>query len=183
MLHIFIDNMSKSSQEKIDEDTRLIIEEIQKNANKSINEIANKLNFSRQKVWRIIKNLEKDKTIWGYTTVINEEKMGFQQYLILIKRTTKPIDKELAELIISRKLEELVPNINIQIKHSFYTHGSFDWIICIKAGDIKEAKLFCEIFNKLYQGYIKYYDLVQILFPIRVDGILNPEADKLHEFV
>ena len=175
--------MSKSSQVKIDEDTRLIIEEIQKNANKSINEIANKLNFSRQKVWRIIKNLEKNNTIWGYTAIIDEEEQGLTHYMLLIKRTLLPIDKKLGDLIISKNLGEFVPNEKVIIEHSYYTHGSYDWVIGFKTDNIKNAKLFCEIFNKLYQGYIKRYELLQIMFPIRVQGILNPEVEKFNQFL
>lgn len=42
--------MAKSSKDKTDVDTQLILNELQKNANKSINEISIKLDFSRQKV-------------------------------------------------------------------------------------------------------------------------------------
>lgn len=175
--------MSKSSKDKIHEDTKMILEELQNNANKSINEIANQLGFSRQKVWRVIKNLEKNNTIWGYKAIVDEEKTGLQQYIILIKRTLKPLDKKLSDLIISKKLEKLVPKKNVRIKYSYYTHGSYDWIICIKTDNITNAKLFCEILIKTYHGYIKSFDLIQILFQLRENGILNPEAKKLHEFI
>lgn len=183
MLHIIVDNMAKSSRDKVDEDTRLILNELRKNANISINVIGNNLNFSRQKVWRIIKQLEDEHIIWGYTAIVNEEKKGFTHYYILIKRTLHPIDKKLIDLIVSRKLETLVPEVNVVVEHSYYTHGSYDWIISFKTDNIKNAKLFCEILNKTYQGYIKSYDLIQIMFPIRVQGILNPEAEKLNQFL
>jgi len=55
-----------------------------------------KCGCSRQKIWRIIKKLEEDKTIWGYAAIVNEEKQGLKSYIILIKRTTLPIDEKLA---------------------------------------------------------------------------------------
>ena len=58
--------MAKTSKKQIEEDERKIISELQKNAKESIDIIAKKCGFSRQKVWRIIKRLEKNKTIWGY---------------------------------------------------------------------------------------------------------------------
>ena len=66
--------MAKNSIRQIEEDEKQILLELSKNANKSINEIAKTCGFSRQKVWRIIKNLEKNNTIWGYVAVIDEEK-------------------------------------------------------------------------------------------------------------
>ena len=51
--------MPKSSKTQIDKDEKKVIHELQKNAKESIDTIALRCNFSRQKVWRIIKRLEK----------------------------------------------------------------------------------------------------------------------------
>ena len=56
--------MPKSSKDQIDADEKKIIKELQKNSKESIDKIAKKCGFSRQKVWRVIKRLEKNKTIW-----------------------------------------------------------------------------------------------------------------------
>lgn len=175
--------MAKSSKHKIEKDNNLVLDELQKNSKKSINEIAKKLGFSRQKVWRIIKELEDNKTIWGYTAVVNEEKKDLSSFVILIKRTLKPADKNLIDLIISRKLEELADELDVIIEHSYYTNGICDWIICLKSGNIANAKKFCEVLLKTYKGYIENYNLIEILFPIRVQGIINPELEKLNEFL
>ena len=59
-------------------DEKSVLEELKKNAHDSINEIANRCGFSRQKVWRIIKNLEEERTIWGYTAIVNNQKKGLE---------------------------------------------------------------------------------------------------------
>ena len=77
---------------QIEEDEKKIIKELQNNANKSINEIAKKCGFSRQKVWRIIKNLENNNTIWGYVAVTNEEKLDHKEYIVhLYKKAAQNI--------------------------------------------------------------------------------------------
>jgi DNA-binding Lrp family transcriptional regulator len=43
-------HMAKSSAKQIEQDNKKILDELAKNANMSINEIADKLGFSRQKV-------------------------------------------------------------------------------------------------------------------------------------
>ena len=68
--------MPKNSNEQIEKDEKKILKELRKNANKSINDIAKSLGFSRQKVWRIIKSLEKNNTIWGYSAILDEQKLG-----------------------------------------------------------------------------------------------------------
>ena len=45
--------MAKNSVKQIEQDEKKILEELKENANKSINDIAEKCGFSRQKVWRV----------------------------------------------------------------------------------------------------------------------------------
>jgi DNA-binding Lrp family transcriptional regulator len=170
--------MAKSSKKQIYEDELKVIAELQKNAKESINIIAKNCGCSRQKTWRIIKRLEEDKTIWGYAAVVNEEKQELKRYMLLIKRTTLPIDKKLADKIITRQLENSASKIEIKIEHSMFTHGIFDWVICFKSKDIKQAKI-----NETYWGYIGELHMMETLFPIRIQGILNPDIQKLKEFL
>ena len=113
--------MAKNSYKQIIEDEKKIIDQLLQNANKSINEIAKSCGFSRQKVWRIIKNLEKSNIIWGYTAVIDEAKQGLGSYQVLIKRTNQPISKKLLDTIISRELVKNSENIRVRIISSIYT--------------------------------------------------------------
>jgi DNA-binding Lrp family transcriptional regulator len=173
--------MDKSAKEKIDEDTESILEELRKNANKSINELANKLGFSRQKVWRIIKDLENDNIIWGYTIVTDFNKQDLKYFMILAKRTNKPIDKQLLEKVISRKLEEQLDHLGCKLISSIYVNGVYDWIISFTCKNLKEAKKMCEILTGLYSEYLKKIDLLQGIFPCKFHSIQNPEIENLHE--
>ncbi|MFA5103327.1 MAG: winged helix-turn-helix transcriptional regulator, partial [Candidatus Thermoplasmatota archaeon] len=56
------------------QDEKKVLSEMIKNSKENIDTIAKNCRFSRQKAWRMIKDLEKDSIIWGYTTVFNEEK-------------------------------------------------------------------------------------------------------------
>ena len=175
--------MAKSSKKQIYEDELKVIAELQKNAKENIESIAKKCGFSRQKAWRIIKGLEENKTIWGYAAIVNEEKQGLKRYMILIKRTTLPIDEKLVNKIITRQLEKPVSEIDIKIESSIFVHGTFDWVICFKAKDMKHAKRFSTVVNKTYWVHIGEMHLMETLFPIRIQGIVNPEIQKLKEFL
>ena len=175
--------MAKSSKKQIYEDELKVIAELQKNAKENIDVISKNCGFSRQKTWRIIKKFEEDKTIWGYAAVVNEEKQGLKRYMILIKRTTLPLDEKLVDKIITRQLENSASEIDIKIESSIFVHGTFDWVICFKAKDMMHAKKFSEIVNKTYWGYIGEVHMMEVLFPIRRQGILNPDIQKLKEFL
>lgn len=175
--------MAKSSRKQIDEDEKKILAVLESNAKESIDVIAKKCGFSRQKVWRIVKRLEKDHTIWGYAAVVDKEKQKLNGYIVLIKRSNQPLDNELVDKITIRKLEVLVPNSKVRIENSIYVHGVYDWIISFTAEDIRQAKQFCESLNRTYQGYLSEVHLLEMMFSIREKGILNPEINKLRDFL
>ena len=175
--------MPRSSKKQIKDDEKKVIRELEKNSKENIDTIGKNCGFSRQKVWRIVKRLEKNKTIWGYTTIADDEKQNLTNYIVLIKRTNLPINEELADKIIVRKIEDLVPSSKVRIENSLYVQGKYDWMITFNAENIKQAKKFCETLNKIYQGHIKELHLLETMFSIRKQGILNPEAQKLKEFL
>ena len=103
--------MAKNSAKQIQQDEKRIIDELSKNANKSINDIAKTCGFSRQKVWRTVNNLEKNNTIWGYSTIVDEEKLDKKSYIMLVKRTNKPVSEVIKNKIIKREFVNLVKKI------------------------------------------------------------------------
>jgi DNA-binding Lrp family transcriptional regulator len=56
--------MAKSSQKQIQADEIKILKELRKNSRLSYNNLAVKCGFSRQKVWRLVNDLEKNKTMF-----------------------------------------------------------------------------------------------------------------------
>jgi DNA-binding Lrp family transcriptional regulator len=174
--------MPKISASQIDIDEKKVMAELQKNSNETIDVLAKRCNFSRQKVWKIIKKLESDKTIWGYHAVVDTEKFQQKNYILLIKKSLAPAS-DILKIILSREIEESAKKLNVFIFSSSYLHGSFDWQIIFKAADILIAKKFCEKLNGLYQGYIGEIVLIEEIFPVKNCGIQNPNIKKLKEFV
>ena len=125
-----IKQMAKSSKKHINEDTQLILDELKKNANKNITEIANKLNFSRQKVLRIIKDLENDNTIWGYTAIVDDNKIGRKRFFILLKKAHIPVKEEKLDMIVNREFREIAAKLGVQLESTYFLHGSYDGILC-----------------------------------------------------
>ncbi|MGF3554174.1 MAG: Lrp/AsnC family transcriptional regulator [Thermoplasmatota archaeon] len=174
--------MAKSSRQEIEKDEKSVIYELMKDSSQSINIISKKLGFSRQKVWRIIKKLQQEKTIWGYTAIIENEKLGMKAYVIIGKRTTKPVPKEKLEPVIKKGFEELAKSSNCILDDTYYLNGEYDFLTIFKAKNLQDAKKFQEEFNRLYIGFIQKTQLFEVLFPLRVKGIFNPNAEKLAEF-
>jgi hypothetical protein len=45
---------------------------------------------------------------------------------MMVKRTTKQLEKAITNKIISRKLEDISLDLGVNIESSFYVHGEYD---------------------------------------------------------
>ncbi len=174
--------MARRSVQQMKEDEEKVIDELRQNARGSIDSIASKFKFSRQKVWRIIKRLEKTKKIWGYAAVIDEEKLGKKRFLILVRKAVEPLDDALPK-IIDQTMFNRGREIGVSIEYSSYLHGIYDWMFIIAARDIKDAKRFCNTLTREYHRWISEVHLLEDIFPVRKCGILNPNIEELKDFI
>ena len=170
--------MAKSSKKQIDKDDKKLISFLQKNCKENIDVLAKKCGFSRQKVWRIIKRLEGNKTIWGYHTVVDDEKIGLKKYLVLIKRTTKPMTKETLDKLIKIKTKQE----NVNIGDIYYVNGSCDFFISVTSPDIKQVKKFCDEICAISIGFVLDIQILDVLFTVKENFVDNPNSKKIKEF-
>jgi DNA-binding Lrp family transcriptional regulator len=175
--------VAKSSSQQLIKDEQKILSVLQTNANESIDVIAKKCGFSRQKVWRIIKKLEKEKTIWGYTVLFDPEHYQLKRFTMLMKRTTVPIDKKILNEILTTRLDDLLPGSVIRIENIEYVHGSYDGIFTFLASDIVTAKKFCERFNARFSPYTASLELLEDILVIRKQTIRNPKIKEQIEYL
>ena len=174
--------MAKSSREQIEVDEIKILKELRKNSRLSYNDLAEKCGFSRQKVWRIVNDLEKNKTIWGYSTVIDDEKLGLKQFFLFIKRKGVVPEKSLIDGTVDRVLKDRLGSMGITVEGSYYTHGNYDWISIVTGKNIREVKKFVEYIREDYQSILSDIQVTEVLFTIEKEGIENPKKNKLRGF-
>ena len=175
--------MTKYSREQLAKDEIKILAELQKNSNESIDTIAKHCRFSRQKVWKTIKQLEESQMIWGYTAVVDEQKQGLQKFILSIKRSDKTLDKKSMDEIAKDKLEKIISKMGVTIESSYYGHGEYDWILLFTANDLKQAKKFADLLLGAYPGIVAKISLFQTLFIQREHRVPNPDQEKLSEFL
>ena len=174
--------MPKSSRKQIDMDEKKVVAELQKNAKESIDVIANKCGFSRQKVWRIIKRLEDSKTIWTYHAVIDSDKMDLNKYLLLLKRTTNPIPSDHLEATIRGDLNKLLDEMGVSVDFAYYLNGCYDFALCVSTPNVKDLKKLTETINKMFREYISEIEVLEVIFPMVKCGSFNPNISELKHF-
>ena len=175
--------MPKSSKKQISEDEKKIIAEMQNNSGDSIENIAKKCGFSRQKIWRIKKRLEKNKTIWGYSAIVDDEKLDVKRYMMLVKLKHLPIDNEVEKNMIEGTIDKLGAEMGISVKDSFWLNGNYDYMVCFSADDLKKAKKFQEIFIRTYNRNIAELQLIENIVTIKKDGFMNPKIIETKKLI
>jgi DNA-binding Lrp family transcriptional regulator len=175
--------MVKNFTELFNEDVMKVVVELRKNSRENVKTIAKHCGFSQQKTARIIKQLENNHLVWGYTAVFNVEPQGLQQFILSIKRSGKPLDKKSMDEIAYECLEKIIFNIGVTIESSYFIHGECDWVLIILAKDILHARKFADILVTAYPGIVEKVNLSQILYRQRDHLIANPDQMKLMEFL
>ncbi len=173
--------MPKSSKKQINEDEKKLLRILRQNSEDSIENIAKKCGFSRQKVWRIKKRFEKNKTIWGYSAIVDDEKLDRTRYMMLVKRSHEPVDDAINK-IINLTVQKKSEKIGVDILSGGYLHGRYDWVVIFTAKDIKNAKKLSEILITEYPQLISEVEIIEYVFMLKEGGIVNPEIEKIREF-
>ena len=130
--------MPKSSIKRIEEDKQKVLELIVNDSRQSPNEIAKKIGFSRQKAWKIIKLLEKEYRVWGYSAITPEYKKNWITYFALIKIKYSYL-KDIEKLIYNIK-KRSTADIEIRLISVYFTNGCYDGIVIFSVRNIQDAK-------------------------------------------
>lgn len=170
--------MAKSSKRKLQRDEQKVLKVLENNANESIGNIAKRCGFSRQKVWRIIKQLEENNTIWGYHACVDAEKINRKRFILLFKLKHLPINNEIEKNILDGRIDEVAEKYNIKVEDNIWIHGIYDGIISFYAEDLRGAKQFHELLNNIYEGNIIDSQLLEEIITIKKDGFVNPRMEK-----
>ena len=156
--------MAKSSRDQIEQDENKILDALEQHSKDRVDEIAKCCGFSRQKISRIIKNLERDKVIWGYPPRTDGELKGLKHFVLLVKKSIIPFDETLKKEMILEKIDAYAPN-SVKVENILFTHGSFDVVVTFYALNLVNAKKFCEIaFKKNSKSILENIVSLKLLF-------------------
>lgn len=159
-----------------------VLQSLIEDPTRSIRELAAKLGSYRQKIWRKKKEYEKEKVIWGYTAVIDENKLKHIIYLVLFKM--KPLDRECVEIILNRLLSHEPARQNVRMINLLYVNGQYDWIMMFSAPDHATARRYYDSLRIAYDRYLLEKPImVDINFCLVREGKIHPDARDLMNFV
>lgn len=164
---------------------KLVLEELHKNSRAAAEEIGKKLGLTRQTVGRIMKKLEDEKTIWGYSVVAAEQTNYYgnrQHFMALIKTENIEALMKSVHMMMFNKEERkkfLEKNHLSEIAFDFgaFYHGEYDMVMAFFADTLLEAKKLLSAM-KTTEKYIIKIDILQPLLVIRRGGFVNPKLKE-----
>ena len=114
---------------------------LEKNAKTSIEEVADELNVSKKEIIKVIGELEADKVICGYSTIINWDKITEEKCNALIEVKVTPQRGTGFDRIADRiaRFDE--------VDSVYLLSGGYDFMVIINGKSMKEVSSF--VFNKL----------------------------------
>jgi DNA-binding Lrp family transcriptional regulator len=176
--------LAKSSKETIQNDEIKVLTILEQHAKETVDEIAKRSGLSRQKVSKIIKRLEKDKVIWGYSAITGKEYKDRQShyFTLLVKRSAVPLNNATKSEVTLEILDDYLPS-GVKIEDIIMTHGDWNAIITFYAPNLVSAKKVVESMTQRLGKYTKEYHLLEHLFPIRKNGFKNPEIKNLVDYI
>lgn len=175
--------MGINSKTQISLDEKMLLMILIQNSGESIENIAKKYDINLEKILRIKKRLENNNTIWGYSLVADLKTINLKHFTVLFKRTNIPLTKEVIEDVTKGYLEDKYPEGNITIENALFVNGDYDWILSFIAPSMLSMKLFCEKLMHEFSDYIKSYSVNETVIPIRKQGIKNPIAESVGNYL
>ncbi len=141
-------------QPKLDVKDKKIIEQLDLNSRQSNAQIAKKVGLSRDAVGYRIKDLEEQKIILGYYSLLNMPKLGYITYkfMLTFRNTTSEIEQAIIEYLKSDKNVGWVVSCD-----GYYNLMAVTWVKNAIAFDI-----FFQKFLRKYSKYIKERDVIAI---------------------
>ena len=149
---------------------------------KSVREMSKELDSYRQKVWRKKKKFENHNVIWGYTSVVDESKLNHVMYLILMK--LEPMSEKLVDILVKRLMKKIPQKQQVNLLNVLYINGQYDLMVMFTASDHAIARKYFDSLRIEYKEHlIEKPVIVDVNFSLLREGKINPEIEKLYEFV
>ena len=101
--------MGRGKGETLDEIGLMILRELVRDSKIRLKEISTRIGLSTSSVTERIKRMEDEGIIQGYTTIINEEKLGFAIHAMIAVKSNSPADEQ--KLL--RKLPDMAPVLQV----------------------------------------------------------------------
>lgn len=147
-----------------------------------LSRLARNTGMGKTSAWRKKKALEDDHVIMGYTPVVDETKLGWQLYVMLIKGKVQ--SEEVTEKVIEHVEQNIGKHAGIRSINTYFTVGAYDFMLVFAARSNVEVKMYVDLIRSRYAKFLEDRPVVMnIAFTLRREGITNPEMKRMNDLM
>jgi DNA-binding Lrp family transcriptional regulator len=164
--------MGKANIEIERQNMQKIVKALMGNSRMEINKIAEKTLLSRQTVSNLLKKMEENKTIWGYSIVLDPDFLDVVTFVLLIKLKPQCNKEKVLEQYFKNKKK--IPDNDGMFIDSVIVHGKYDLVMILCTKNIQTARrIVFDILDDLITN-VDEYELEEAINLKRLCGIVNP---------
>jgi DNA-binding Lrp family transcriptional regulator len=157
-----------------------VLLELLDNAKQSDSRIAKKLGCAQSTVFRARKQLEDNNTVWGYSAIVDWNKLGYSLYSITVR--TKPATKEGARLVIKGLEEDYAGKYGVKLLNVFMMFGEYEWCLLVASSDEQAVHKYINYLREKYSTFFEHRPKhARVIFPCKQQGHINPKLRKLEK--
>lgn len=148
----------------------------------SLSRLARSVGMGKTSTWRKKKTLEDGHVILGYASVVDETKLGWQLYVMLIRGKVQ--SREATEKVIEHVERDIGRDIGIRSINTYFTFGAYDFVLVFAAKSNTDVKRYIDLIRSRYADFLEERPMVlNIAFTLRREGIVNPEIKRMKELM
>lgn len=148
-----------------------ILEILESDARLGAEDIAVMLKMGKDEVWRIIKDLEKNKIILKYMTLVNWEKAGDEKVIVMIEVRVVP-QREVGYDVVAERICRFP-----EVKSVHLVSGGYDLAVFIEGKNMREISNFVATKLATIEGVLSTTTHF-ILKTYKQDGVMFEDGEK-----
>mgnify|MGYP006285231157 FL=1 len=161
--------MVKISQKQYREDRKKIIYELKSNPKADVKEIADKLGFSKQKIYNVRRKLNTSQNKQTFEGFFHH---GPRRFIILAKMLST-IDGTNDDRNINFPSIQKLKQMGITVEFSYLTNGDSDVVIGISSESVMGAKMFCNMMKRCLCDTIRDIEVTEVLRPVEFNDVAH----------
>jgi len=163
--------MVKISRIRYEREREIIAQELRVNPSASVNDIANKYGFSKQKIYKIKREL-KISSKHSSSMMFSDDTL---RYFIILAKTDKNLnllDDNIQSKMDLRPARKKMEKMGVNLEFSYLANGDSDVVLGISSKDISCAKMFCTLVKQDLSTVIKNIEMIEILKQFDINNAL-----------
>jgi DNA-binding Lrp family transcriptional regulator len=178
--------MPRVSKEQNRKDIQKIMKLLIAHPNLDVDTISQQSGLSNQQVYKILRNLEEEKILFGNPRLIDLPKANRKRFIIFAKRSgSLANDRTLKCALYSKEFLTMLAKEKIEIipEDDFTCSGEYDMVTIINAESTLQANKYVDFLRSISYDYFSKFSIIEVMFTTKRNSIPTPDVERFTNYV